>query len=530
MTETKFKVPALQAALPVRQFLQWAVIITLAVSVLGVFLATILIKEREAALLVENTARTELQAATRAQQFGEWLSGVRALGQQLTEADLVRLYITERTLAADTQDEQTREALLAQTPYMQQAVRDFVAVHALERAYLLDEQGQLLVGSDSTAILPLNGHLERAVSEQQTTMVPIRESERGLIQGVIMPIKLLADGLPDAKTVGVLYYEMRVNEKMRDLLARGLFDETGENAYLLQRGQDLDMQLVTPTTVSSISARGAYSSHNPVRASKVGVYNVFSSIAAVGGSPFYVLHEYRAEDALLPLAIYARSIYSLVLLGAGVVIAVSLAGVAYLLGQRNRVRVNLQGQTISALVRATEIRDPYLAGHYNRVSRLAVTLGNVLGLSVKSRSTLYYAGQLAGIGKIFVPQDILNKPGKLTAKERQQMESHVEHALNVLNDVEFALPVGKVIHQMYERRDGSGYPQGLKGDSIDQLSSLLGLADMFCALTHPRAYREAQPIDQALDVVAKVSDQFDTDAVEALQKLYAEVIAAPKAA
>src|SRR5207247_1081200 len=133
----------------------------------------------------------------------------------------------------------------------------------------------------------------------------------------------------------------------------------------------------------------------------------------------------------------------------------------HLMGQRNKTRVKLLGQTMEALVRVVEARDPYLAGHHARVARLAVQVGNNMHLGVGERATLYYAAQLAAVGRLLVPRNVLAKKARLTGAERKDLEGHISHAVTILGDLDFDLPIVEVIGQMYEREDGSGHPNGL---------------------------------------------------------------------
>jgi PAS domain S-box-containing protein len=145
--------------------------------------------------------------------------------------------------------------------------------------------------------------------------------------------------------------------------------------------------------------------------------------------------------------------------------------------------------TVDALIRAVELRDPYLVGHTRRVQRFAALVGERLGMNDGELTTLEIAASLSQVGKIFVPEDILTKAGRLDEEQIQDMRRHVDHALRVIAPIEFDLPVPETIAQMYERLDGSGYPKGLSGDQIQPLARILGVVDVFCALTETRAYR-----------------------------------------
>jgi PAS domain S-box-containing protein len=178
--------------------------------------------------------------------------------------------------------------------------------------------------------------------------------------------------------------------------------------------------------------------------------------------------------------------------------------------------------TVDALIRAVELRDPYLVGHTRRVQRYAALVGQRLGLSDGELATLDIAACLSQVGKIFVPEDILTKAGRLDEEQIRDMRRHVEHALRVIAPIEFDLPIPETIAQMYERLDGSGYPNGLRGDEIQPLARILGVVDVFCALTEARAYRHEQSTGKAMIYLAQHPHRYDVKVVAAL----AEVLAA----
>jgi PAS domain S-box-containing protein len=178
--------------------------------------------------------------------------------------------------------------------------------------------------------------------------------------------------------------------------------------------------------------------------------------------------------------------------------------------------------TVDALIRAVELRDPYLVGHTRRVQRYAALVGQRLGLNDSELATLDIAACLSQVGKIFVPEDILTKAGRLDEEQIRDMRRHVDHALRVIAPIEFDLPIAETIAQMYERLDGSGYPKGLRGDQIQSLARILGVVDVFCALTETRAYRHEQSTGKSMIYLAQHPQRYDVKVVAAL----AEVLAA----
>jgi putative nucleotidyltransferase with HDIG domain len=155
-------------------------------------------------------------------------------------------------------------------------------------------------------------------------------------------------------------------------------------------------------------------------------------------------------------------------------------------------------QTATALAAALEQRDPYTAGHQQRVARLSCHIARRLGLPDDRIEGLRIAGVLHDIGKIAVPAEILSKPGRLSDVEMGLIRVHPEAGHNIVKSIHFPWPVADVVVQHHERMNGSGYPAGLKGDAISLEARVLAVADVVEAMSSHRPYRPALGRDQAL--------------------------------
>lgn len=186
------------------------------------------------------------------------------------------------------------------------------------------------------------------------------------------------------------------------------------------------------------------------------------------------------------------------------------------------LRKSLDG-TVEAVARIVELRDPYTAGHQRRVAQLASTIGKKMGLPERQVDGLRVIGYLHDIGKIGVPAEILSKPSALSSIEVPMIKAHPRYGYDILKDLEFPWPVAQAILQHHERLDGSGYPQGLKGQDIILEARILMVADVIEAMASHRPYRAARGLDAAIDEITQHKGKlYDPAVVAACLELFAE--------
>ena len=159
--------------------------------------------------------------------------------------------------------------------------------------------------------------------------------------------------------------------------------------------------------------------------------------------------------------------------------------------------------TLNAIATMSELRDPYTAGHQKRVTQLALAIAGDLGLPADRVETLRVAGLLHDVGKVYVPAEILSKPGKLSELEFGLAKAHAEAGYDVVRTIVFPGPIAQIVRQHHERLDGSGYPQGLSGDQIMQEAKILAVADVVEAMMSHRPYRPALGMDIALEEISR---------------------------
>ena len=179
--------------------------------------------------------------------------------------------------------------------------------------------------------------------------------------------------------------------------------------------------------------------------------------------------------------------------------------------------------TVNVAATLSELRDPYTAGHERRVAEIAAAIGAELGLDARRQEGLRVAGHLHDVGKMTIPAEILAKPSKLTPIEYQLIKGHPQAGYDVLKEVEFPWPVAEVALQHHERIDGSGYPQGLKGEAILFEARILAVADVVEAMATHRPYRPGLGIDKALAEIERGRGSvYDAAVADACLRLFRE--------
>jgi len=187
-----------------------------------------------------------------------------------------------------------------------------------------------------------------------------------------------------------------------------------------------------------------------------------------------------------------------------------------------RLRQSLE-ETVNALATAVEMRDPYTAGHQHRVTSLATAIAEEMGLSKEKIEGIRMAGVIHDVGKIRVPAEILSWPGQLTEIDFNLIKTHPQVGYDILKRIELPHQVTKIMLQHHERMDGSGYPEGLKGEKILIEARVLAVADVVEAMASHRPYRAALGIEKALEEISKNKGiLYDAKVVDACLKLFVE--------
>jgi diguanylate cyclase (GGDEF)-like protein/putative nucleotidyltransferase with HDIG domain len=181
-------------------------------------------------------------------------------------------------------------------------------------------------------------------------------------------------------------------------------------------------------------------------------------------------------------------------------------------------------RTIEGLALAIDAKDHTTHAHLHRVRTYAVEIARDMGLSESEMDALRAAALLHDIGKLAVPDHIINKPGRLTPEEFEKMKIHPSVGAEILEKVAFPYPVAPIVRSHHERWNGEGYPDGIRGEQIPIGARILATVDCLDALASDRQYRKALPLEDAMKKVAEESGRcFDPRVVEVLQRRYLDL-------
>lgn len=176
--------------------------------------------------------------------------------------------------------------------------------------------------------------------------------------------------------------------------------------------------------------------------------------------------------------------------------------------------------TLLSISKIVDLRDAYTAGHENEVGNIACRIGQELGYSEEHCQLLKWAGIVHDVGKIAIPAEILSKPGRLSLIEYQLIQMHAQMSYDILQDVEINYPLATVVLQHHERLDGTGYPQGLKGDEILKDAQIIAVADVFEAMVAHRPYRVGLGYEVALnELIENKNTKYSEEIVDVLVNL-----------
>jgi len=429
-------------------------------------------------------------------------------------------------------------------------------------AIALEKGDQLRIGSTVLELLNSSAHTGPGRGHQSSTSLTIVESRSNtLVQRAVDPTRLeflsqVSKRKDDADLLASAQKYLTTLHKVSDILSRAssveaLFDSIlsailevsgGDRAAILMRTEDaagghsVDMVAVrtkdggvsgsvrlSRTVVNDVLDKGISAFTDDALADERyggGESVVQQRIRSVMCAPM------RTTDQILGV-LYVDSHTAREFSAAELELLAAVGNQAGIALHRAKLMAEVERlflDVMKAIASIIDAKDGYTHKHSERVAAFGVRLAQQLGFNADSRAVVELSGLLHDVGKIGVPDAILNKPGKLTDSEFKEMRLHPLHGARILSNIKSQKVVDLLpgVKYHHERWDGSGYPEGLAGEEIPLLGRLLGVADFLDALTSDRSYRKGQSLEEALQMVKDLDGTaFDPAVVKAAVELHA---------
>lgn len=465
--------------------------------------------------------RTTLQLNIEKERLASWLKTIEHYGEDFVDAEPLRTFVV--ALANTETITKNKQFLEEEKVYIQNVLDGFVYQNSLKKASLIAGTGDVFLysGFDGNLTKLQKQTALAVIAESRLKYIPVKKEDGSLILEVFKPIYgFVVDDLP----VAVLHMVIQLDDSFIKLITEDLPVENTEQIIVWQEFNNLNQAIdynyqedqLNLINIVNYNAGFKYVENT----------ELFFNTVKLKNSPFSLTLIAKKQDSLKTYNSYLKNLQVIVLLIIAMALIIVWAVFSKLVLNKYKQELEYKEKladqsekTVGALVKTLELRDPYLAGHYSNVKDMALKVANEMKLSEDEISTLRYAALLAGIGKIAIPKTILTKPEKLTIDETKIMQSHVSFAEEILEDMEFDLPIKEVVSQMYERLDGSGYPRALIGTEVSKLSRILAVCDVFTALRSPRSYREGKTEQEALEIMQKDIALFDAEVLTMLFKV-----------
>ena len=305
-----------------------------------------------------------------------------------------------------------------------------------------------------------------------------------------------------------------------------VFDTDPEEAGILGDIQAFDDSfspyiptLLKGERISTIESRGAFgwllTYYEPI-------YNSAGECVAYAGADISMdeIYEYLYRYVLIIIMIALVFLVACVFVGLKMSISSHKADELDRLREQQQRDKQLIREIIESFAKVIDIKDSYTQGHSSRVAKYTKMLAEELGYDEDTVEKYYNIALMHDIGKIAIPDSVLNKPGKLTDEEYGIIKSHTQRGYDVLKSISLMpeIVVGAEAH--HERPDGNGYPNGLKGDEIPRVAQIIAVADTFDAMYSDRPYRKRMNFDKAVSIIKNASGtQLTSDVVDAFVRL-----------
>lgn len=465
-----------------------------------------------------------------------WIESRIDLGGQLSDNPLVQLLAAEYSQVTDSG--RVQAALSEQLPYINRAFDRFVEQNGLRGAYLFSSDGVAIASAISSP--PITENLRDAARQSagrsDTSVLNFRTGKEGTVLDFLTPVygPQFIDSTGDRPVKAVLLVTVPAADIIGEILSSQSYPDLEQSTYLLQRGDPASgrqQEMVGPTSVDAVEniragTQGA--GENFLRIGSLASQTiVYSYLVVPEDFQWRIVFEVNTEVIEVPFSRYLYTGLALAGLFALLIFTATMT-----LGWRDRVnhidmlakefrrlqalKDKMINNSLQVLIKAVEERHQDLSGHSMNLARLTKGTAAGLGLSSRQQSELEQASLLSQICKADLPKEIFDSSKRLDKEQKQLLQSCIAESLSNVAVLDLDDAVREAIKQIFERLDGSGFPNGLKGDQIPLVSRILSTGDVFVARLSPRAYRETITAQECLTVFRTNPDKYDQAVVEAL--------------
>lgn len=492
------------------------------VAICTLLLTMLFLESKKAEVYERLQERLTLQAVVQKERINTWLRQTSSVADEFVNSETLRDFAS---VFATSKDVTKNVGFLFDRLGAMQGIIDGVGTfNGLDTVALVDLEGGQILTNNHTAVMaePGKAVVRQVAATGRVMFLPAHADGGHMVLDVFKPVFSTEK---DSQPVAVLWMQAPMDEAFNKLLTSGLPVRATERINLWQM-QDSNAQIfkVNAQGVVELSpAPRIPAGFESMPSLTEAEGDVFALTIKIPDAPWYVTVEADRGAALQPLLQQRATVFTIAGL---VLIALLMLGMVvywWLLTTKYKAQVEykdrlaqMSDNAINAMAKTIEARDPYLAGHSEKVATLASAVAKRMNYGDDAAATLRLAARLAGIGKLSVPMEILTKAGKLTDYERSQLQAHTLYAEKILREFHFDQPIADIVGQAAERADGSGYPRQLRGDKIHPLARILAVCDVFTALTQPRSYREKKPVAAAVREMQAELAKYDAEAFAAL--------------
>ncbi len=490
-------------------------------------------------MISDLTTRARILSHGKVDTLSTWINAKTDLGRQLSENPLVQLLASDYAQASAGGGRVSAE-VSSQLPYINRAFDRFTVQNGLTGAYLLGTDGEAIAAAVDSPPLPeeLRDEVRGTSGLNELRVLRFRQASGLVVLDFLTPVfGPQSVGSAAEKTVmALLVVSVPASGIVSEILSNHPFENRMERTFILQPGTSTPepgQTTVRPDgvePVDNIRIGTELGGENLLSAFSIGSPEaVYSYMVVSEEFNWQIIFEVNRQVIDGPFNRYLSVGLLMVLLFALLVSSLMLG-----IGWRQRVRSiaeaadefrrmqafkdRMINNSLRILVHAVERHTKHLAGHSVNLARLTKGVAAELGLPVSEQNALEQASLLSQICKADMPKEISESQERLDEAQRQAIREGIAQSLSDVSALELDDVVRRSIKQMFERLDGSGFPNGLRGDQIPLISRILSTGDIFVARLSPRAYRDPISAVECMEVLRGNPDKYDQSVVDALSR------------